>query len=199
MLNQYLQSFSHALSETLISTREGEDLSLDEGMNRCLDCFFKVKEKNAKLIFIGNGASSSISSHFSADFLKNGGLRSLCFTDAALMSCLGNDLGFENCFAEPVARFSEAGDLLVAISSSGNSKNILKAAEVAKSKSCRVLTLTGFTRENQLRQMGDLNIYVPSPIGHYGTIESAHTLILHCLIDEFCKSVSERESDKPCI
>ncbi|OGS10422.1 MAG: phosphoheptose isomerase [Elusimicrobia bacterium RIFOXYA2_FULL_58_8] len=141
-----------------------------------------------KLIFIGNGASAAISSHQAADYLKNGGMKAIAFNDAALLTCVSNDLGYEHVFEKPVAMLADQGDVLVAISSSGKSENILKAVKAAKVKGCTVVTLSGFSPKNPLRRMGELNFYVPS--AYYGHVEILHHSICHCILELIIEELS---------
>src|SRR5580692_9341275 len=134
-----------------------------------------------KIMFIGNGGSAGIASHLAIDFSKNGGLRSLAFNDPAALTCLGNDLGYENVFAKQIDLHARPGDLLMAISSSGKSPNILKAVDVAREKGCAVYTFSGFSPDNPLRTFGDLNFYVNS--GEYGFVEITHLALCHSLLD----------------
>ena len=140
----------------------------------------------SKLFFIGNGGSAAIASHMAADWMKNGGFQAMCFNDASSLTCLGNDLGYENVFAFPVNRFSRIGDVLFAISSSGQSRSITKAAEAATDQRLNVVTLTGFDPHNSLRKLGGINFYVPSM--NYGVVEVVHLAILHSLLNEVMAS-----------
>src|SRR6185295_3206162 len=110
--------------------------------------------------FVGNGGSAGICSHLAIDFSKNGGLRSLAFNDPSALTCLGNDLGYENVFAKQIDFHGRPGDLLIAISSSGRSPNILSAVAKARERECSVVTLSGFGDDNGLRRTGDVNFYV---------------------------------------
>jgi D-sedoheptulose 7-phosphate isomerase len=134
-----------------------------------------------KVMFVGNGGSAGIAGHMAIDFAKNGGVRSLTFNDASSLTCLGNDLGYDQVFAKQVDMQGLPGDVLIAISSSGESKNILRAAETAKAKGCAVVTLTGFLPGNTLRRLGMVNFYVKS--GVYGFVETAHQAVLHAILD----------------
>jgi D-sedoheptulose 7-phosphate isomerase len=118
------------------------------------------------------------------DYSKNGGLRSLAFNDGAALTCLGNDLGFENVFAKQIEVHGRGGDLLVAISSSGASANILNAVAEARNADLRVLTFSGFKPDNPLRGLGDLNVYVNS--GEYGFVELTHLSLCHAILDIVC-------------
>jgi D-sedoheptulose 7-phosphate isomerase len=117
----------------------------------------------------------------STDFWKNGGMRAIAFNDSSLLTCLGNDYGYEDIFAKSVEMFADKGDILVAISSSGKSENILRGVHSAKSKGCNVVTLSGFGSDNPLSSLGDFNFYVPDK--SYGPVEIIHQSICHCLLD----------------
>ena len=138
-------------------------------------------KKGKKIIFIGNGASASIASHMSTDFWKNGGMRAVAFNDAALLTCLSNDCGYENVFGKSIDMFAEKGDILFAISSSGKSENILNGVRASRNQGAKVVTFSGFSSENPLRQMGDINFYVPDSA--YGAVEILHLAICHCILD----------------
>ncbi len=141
----------------------------------------KRKEGN-EVFFIGNGGSAGIAVHMTADFLKNGKMRTHSMFDPATITCLANDYGYEHVFSKQLEIVANPGDLLVAISSSGNSPNIINAAEMAKKMGCQVITFTGFKPDNKLRQMGDINVYVPCM--EYGIVESIHNMILQQIVDE---------------
>lgn len=133
------------------------------------------------LFLLGNGASSSMASHFAADLAKNGHLHTQVFSDAALLTAIANDLGVLELFAEPLRRSATTGDLVLFISSSGASPNLLRAAEVAREIGCRLVTLTAMQPDNPLRQLGDLNGWVPA--SSYGLAETCHAAILHHWMD----------------
>lgn len=133
------------------------------------------------IYFIGNGGSAGIAMHMTTDFLKNGGLRTHSMHDPTTLTCLGNDYGYEHVFDKQLEIVANQGDVLVAISSSGNSLNIVNAVRAAKEKACTVITLSGFREDNAIRQMGDYNLYVPSM--EYGIVESIHNAVLQQMVD----------------
>ncbi|MBF0555801.1 MAG: SIS domain-containing protein [Nitrospirae bacterium] len=143
-----------------------------------------------KLMFIGNGGSAAICSHMATDFSKNGGIAAMAFNDASMLTCMGNDFGYEHVFAKPIELFAAKGDYLVAVSSSGQSRNILNAVAAARVKGCAVITLSGFKTDNPLRAMGDINFYVP--VEHYGYVEVIHQYICHTIIDNLSVNINER-------
>jgi D-sedoheptulose 7-phosphate isomerase len=136
----------------------------------------------ARLFFIGNGGSAAVASHMSIDWMKNGGFATFGPGDAAQMTCLTNDLGFDSVYSLPIERHGMLGDVMFAISSSGMSEDILHACDVARSKMMNVVTLSGFGEGNFLRTKGAVNFYVPS--SQYGIVEIAHLAILHSILDE---------------
>lgn len=178
---EYFDEINNLLQEALVTGIKGRAYSLDSSFRDIMKLAINLKRKNNKLIFIGNGGSASIASHMATDFLKNGGIPAIAFNDASLITCLGNDLGYENIFKKPIELLAGKGDLLVAISSSGRSANILQAVLAAKEKSCFIVTLSGFKSDNPLRAMGDINFYTGS--SSYGHVETAHSAICHCLLD----------------
>lgn len=143
------------------------------------DLLKKIKYKG-QLCFIGNGGSAAIASHMAADFFNKGRFEARCFNDSALLTCLANDHGYKNVFDMQVARVITKHDVLVAISSSGESDNILRAVRTAKLVT-DVVTLSGFRGDNQLRTLGTYSFHVPS--SNYGIVEAAHLGILHALLE----------------
>ena len=174
-LNELLDSLE-------ITDKFGNKLDNDYGFSVIKELLLKVKEKNNTVYAIGNGASASMASHFSADLAKNGKIHTQVFSDLALITAISNDLSYDKVFAEPLMRRGSEGDLLVAISSSGNSQNILNAVNTAKDFNMHILTLSAISHENKLRKMGNINIYVPADT--YGNAESCHAVILHHCIDQ---------------
>ena len=180
-LAQNYYSAIHKLLENISVTKQKKSIDLDSGISEVAKLIQLQSSLNKKLIFIGNGASAAISSHQATDFWKNGGIKAVAFNDASLLTCISNDFGYEYVFQKPIEMFAEEGDVLIAISSSGRSKNIINAVEEAKKKGLRVITLSGFQEQNPLRQSGEYNFYVPSSL--YGHVEILHLSICHCLGD----------------
>ena len=180
-LNQYFGTLAQALVGTEVTDRTSKSLSLDEGCEWVRKAAHQAHDAGNKIIFVGNGGSAGIASHLAIDFSKNGGLRALAFNDPSALTCLGNDLGYENVFAKQLEFHARPGDLLVAISSSGRSPNILGAVKVARERDCKVVTYSGFTAQNELRQTGDVNFYVRA--NEYGFVEVAHLALCHAVLD----------------
>jgi len=191
--DRYFDDISGLLAGIKTTDQKGRPLALSAGLDQAVDLVLDRTGAGNKLIFIGNGASASIASHQSTDFWKNGGMRAIAFNDSSLLTTVSNDFGYRFVFEKPVAMFADRGDVLVAISSSGRSENILLGVKAAKKKGCRVVTLSGFRTRNPLRAAGDINFYVPS--GSYGYVEICHLAICHCILDSaILKKASLREA-----
>jgi D-sedoheptulose 7-phosphate isomerase len=140
-----------------------------------------ILKDTKRIFFLGNGGSNSISSHMMEDYGKIGGFQTYAFSDAALITCYANDYGYENAMAEWIKLHLQSGDLLIATSSSGESKNIVNAAKVALEKGGKLITLTGFGEGNALSKMGSVNFYLN--VRNYGMVECFHQVILHVILD----------------
>lgn len=150
----------------------------------------KTTRQNGGIVYvIGNGGSAGIASHFSNDLMKALQVPSQTFYDSNLLTCLANDIGYQNIFSYPLEQMLKSQDLLVAISSSGKSPNILNAAETVRSRGASLMTLTGFNASNPLRSMGNLNFWIDRK--DYGLVETAHFFLLHTMIDCWNKQVPD--------
>ena len=124
-----------------------------------------------------------------ADFMKNGGMKTYSLYDNSVTTCMGNDYGYEYVFSRPLELLANENDILTAISSSGNSQNIVNAIQAAQRKNMNVITFTGFKKENRISSMGIYNVHVP--VEHYGMVESIHNLILQQIVD----TILERDGE----
>ena len=182
-MNEYISDLVNNIHNTQIYAGTSKLCSdYDEGIFVLIDRFIWHKRHGKQLFFIGNGGSSAIASHMTADFMKNGGMNTYSLYDNAVSTCMGNDYGYEYIFSKPLQFLMHEDDLLVAISSSGNSQNIINAIDVAREKKAAVVTFTGFKPDNGVKKMGDINVYVPCE--KYGVVESIHNLILQQIVDE---------------
>jgi len=179
--DDYIETLSSAIRAVEATSSDGTGLTVDAAIEQIHRILRGILNGPNKVMFVGNGGSAGIAGHMAIDFAKNGGVRAITFNDASSLTCLGNDLGYDQVFAKQVEMQGLGGDVLIAISSSGESKNILCAAEMAATKGCAVITLTGFSPGNALRRLGAVNFYVNS--GVYGFVETAHQTILHAILD----------------
>jgi D-sedoheptulose 7-phosphate isomerase len=180
-LHTYFRNFA-TLGEQIEATDvAGQAIGIAEATRWAIKHLRAGQQARNRVIFVGNGGSAGIASHLAIDYSKNGGFAALAFNDGAALTCLGNDLGYEFVFSKQIELHGRPGDLLVAISSSGNSPNILNAVAAARAADMHVLTLSGFQADNRLRQLGNMNLYVPN--GLYGFVEISHLAICHAFLD----------------
>lgn len=166
-----------------VTMRPQETIALDVAVEDLWKKTVALRCAKRTIYCIGNGASAAIASHFSADMAKNGRLHTEVFSDLALITAISNDLSYREVFAEPLRRRATSGDILVAISSSGNSENIVHCANCARELDLFIVTLSAMKNENALRQLGDLNFYFPAQT--YGNAETLHAMMLHYWTDLF--------------
>ncbi|MBF0519656.1 MAG: SIS domain-containing protein [Nitrospirae bacterium] len=173
--------FKAALDAIMVTNAEGLPVDFISGIAAACEVVTACHKTGGKVMFIGNGGSAAIASHMAIDFWKNGRIKATVFNDPSLLTCIANDYGYEFVFEKPIEMFADNGDVLIAISSSGSSKNILNGADMAVKNSCPVITLSGFKPDNPLRKKGGINFYVPSNV--YGIVEVAHQYICHLILD----------------
>lgn len=178
---EYSENIKRYINETKASDIKSVDLVLQNALERIINFIKKVYEQKKKIIFIGNGGSAAIASHMAVDFSKNGGIKAICFNEPIQLTCFSNDLGYENAFSYSVEMLGDEGDILIAISSSGSSQNILNAVCKAREKKCIVITFSGFNSNNPLRKEGDINLFVDNSC--YGIVESVHAVLCHYILD----------------
>lgn len=141
----------------------------------------EVKVSGKKIIVVGNGGSAAMASHVAVDLTKAAGCRAVTFNEADLLTCFANDYGYENWVERALKFYADKGDVVILISSSGTSKNIVNGANWAKQNGLKVITLSGFNSENPLRKIGDINLWVDSK--GYNIIEMAHHIWLVSIVD----------------
>ncbi len=140
-----------------------------------------VSKAGHKLIIAGNGGSAAMASHVAVDFTKAAGIRAINFNEADLLTCFANDYGYERVFEKAVDFYGDAGDLLILISSSGSSQNVVNVAKRAKELKMGVITFSGFNSGNPLRQAGDINFWVDNKA--YNIVEMTHHIWLVAIAD----------------
>ena len=176
----YASTIEKLLSDCRATDKSGAAMDMDSALALWRDKAAACREQG-EIAFIGNGASASMASHCSADIMKNARIRTRVFTDVSMLTAMGNDEGYEKVFMLPIELCMKNTDMLVAISSSGRSPNILHAVEAAHDIGAYVVTLSAFTEDNPLRKAGDCNIFVQTH--SYGLAESCHAAILHYWMD----------------
>ncbi len=170
-----IEDLKSVLQSLSVRNGAGEEIAPDQAFNEWERDTRRVRENKKTVYLIGNGASASMASHVAADLAKNALVHTEVFSDLSLITSLANDLGYEEVFAEPLRRRMKEGDMLVAISSSGQSPNILHACGEAKARGGIVITLSAMKPGNSLRLQGMLNFYLPADT--YGMAETCHAAI----------------------
>jgi len=172
-LTSYLKDFSELVKP---------DEKIIDQLEKMADLIKAINSKGNKVLIFGNGGSAAISSHFSVDLTKNAGLRCVNFNEADLITCFANDYGSEHWVEKAIDFYGDEGDLLIIISSSGSSKNMLNGVRAARNgKFEAVVTLSGFDNNNPLCQLGDINLWVNSRA--YNFVENIHQVWLLAIVD----------------
>src|SRR3989338_9173856 len=160
-IREYFRTLKSVFDKIIATGRGSKIYQFEEAIDISMCMIVRQASFGGKLFFIGNGASASIASHMATDFWKNAGIRALSFNDSSLLTCISNDYGYSRVFEKPIEAFAENNDILIAISSSGKSENILRAVSAAKKRRLKIITFSGFNNSNPLRSLGDINFYVP--------------------------------------
>lgn len=171
----FLKNYIKKYKETLFDTDAFEEMIT---MKKLL---LEAKSRGNKFIIAGNGGSAAIASHASVDFTKQAKIRTINFNEYDLITCFANDYGYENWISKALESYGEKGDIITLISSSGNSENMIKAAQVAKKMQIKVITFTGFSKSNSLKSHGDLNFWINSKA--YNVVENIHQIWLLMVCD----------------
>ena len=164
---------------------------------RFIDTLLAARERGARIFFLGNGGSAATASHFANDLAIGcrGGakpFRALSLTDnLSMVTAIGNDCGYDEIFIQQLQAQVVPGDVVVAISASGNSANVIKAVEYAKGVPAVTVALTGFDG-GRLKQVASLVVHVPTDKGEYGPVEDVH-LILDHLVSSFLANLCRAE------
>lgn len=145
-----------------------------------------TKKNKKKVILVGNGGSAAMASHVSVDLTKMCKIRSINFNEADFLTCFSNDFGYEKWVQKALYFHADKNDLLICVSSSGSSKNIINGAKFGKKMGCKVVTLTGFSKKNQVKKIGHINLWLNSK--NYNLIEMTHHVWLLSIVDYIAKS-----------
>ena len=174
------QKFFKNYNKSIFDLLDKFDTDLIDQSVKIID---ECRKKGGKVYIVGNGGSSSMASHVSVDFAKVARVPSDTFNNSNLITCFANDYGHDNWIKEAIKAYCEKDDLLILISSSGKSKNIINAARYCKKNNITLLTFSGFDKKNPLRKIGNINFYVNS--NKYNFVEMVHHIILVSIVDVF--------------
>lgn len=159
----------------------------------CAEFISKTAHNGRKLLVMGNGGSAAMASHVCVDFLKAASIRAVNFNEADLITCFGNDYGYAHWVEKALEGYADAGDLAIIISSSGRSDNMINAAIKARDMGLSIITVTGFSADNPLRVLGDINLWVDS--NAYNVVEMTHHVWLLAIVD-YLTAIKNIEKDK---
>lgn len=179
MKNNYITDYLNKFSKLLIDYNHTDFLKI-------IRILKETKKNKKKVILVGNGGSAAMASHVSVDLVKMCKIRAINFNEADLLTCFSNDYGYENWVQKALSFYADKGDLVICISSSGESKNIINGAKFAKKIGCKVVTLTGFNKKNRVRKIGYVNLWADSK--NYNVIEMTHHTWLLSIVDIIAKA-----------
>jgi D-sedoheptulose 7-phosphate isomerase len=152
-------------------------------INLLIKKILKTNQNNKKVIIAGNGGSSATASHVAVDLTKNAKIKCINFNEYDLITCFANDFGYENWLSKAIEFYAEKGDLLILLSCSGNSKNLVNCIKVSNKMGVEIATLTGCDKNNSLKlNNAGINIWVKS--SDYNVIEANHHIILLSIVNE---------------
>jgi len=180
-LDARVRQFAGVMESARVTRPGGEAPATEAAMRDLLALLKRWREAGATVYVIGNGGSAAVASHAVTDFLNVGRLRATTVHDSSLMTCMANDFGYEVAYANILKVMARPGDGLIAISSSGRSRNITNAVAAFREAGGTAVTLSGFAPDNPLRALGDYNLWLDST--DYGFVEIGHQFVLHNLAD----------------
>ncbi|NTW99020.1 MAG: SIS domain-containing protein [Geobacteraceae bacterium] len=176
-------AFAGAYLDYLGSVLKGIDT---REISRFIETLLDARERAATIYFIGNGGSAATASHFANDLAIGTSsydkpFRVISLTDnQVIMTALGNDFGYEEIFLRQLKVLGRSGDILVSISASGNSPNLIKAMMYAKSVGIKTIAITAFDG-GKMKQVADECVHVPTAMKEYGPAEDAHMVLDHLI------------------
>jgi len=178
-----MKEFIHAYLNSINKIMADLDI---ENVSKVIETIKEAHINKKRIFVIGNGGSAATANHFVCDLGKNAikddENRFQIISLSSNVSCItayGNDVGYESVFVEQLKNLMQLGDVLISISASGNSPNIIKAVEYAKKKNGIIISLTGF-KGGKLKEISDLNINVSSD--SYEKIEDIHLILMHIIV-----------------
>jgi len=172
-INNYLEDFA-----TLVKPND----QIIEKIIDAKNTLIRVKKDNAKIMIFGNGGSAAIASHASVDLTKTANIRAVNFNEADLITCFSNDYGYEKWIEKAIDFYADCKDVLILISSSGKSSNMINACQAARNKKIsKIITFTGHDKNNPLSKLGDINFWINSKA--YNFVENTHQVWLLTIVD----------------
>jgi len=176
--------------EQSIATKQAAKACLLEPISNAVSLLINALKKNNKILVCGNGGSAADAQHFAAELVcrferERPSLPSIALTtDSSLLTAISNDYSYKEVFARQISGLGQQGDVLIAISTSGNSENVIRAIEVAHEKKMGIIALTGCDGGNIAKEIKDNNVEIRVPSDSTARIQEVHILTLHCLCDQ---------------
>ncbi len=186
--------FANLLEKAVVTGGDGTVHDLESSIRDFCGRLVELRAAGNGLYLVGNGGSAGVAAHAAVDFFNVAKLRAMTLHESSMLTCMSNDFGYENAFARMLSQMVKPGDIVIAISSSGNSMNIRNAAEQSTRNGAEVLTLSGFAPDNALRSLGKTNFWLDSC--DYGFVEIGHQFILHNISDRLNPSLSGIDDDQ---
>jgi D-sedoheptulose 7-phosphate isomerase len=185
MTNRRIQAHFHESAD--LKTRSADVLA--EPISEAVQLMFAALSNGNKILACGNGGSAADCQHFAAELVgrferERLPLPALALTtDTSILTAVGNDYAFNDIFSKQVQAFGQSGDILLALSTSGNSANVLAAVEAALERDMRVVALTGKGGGEIGKRLGDGDVHICVPHDRTARIQEVHLLAIHCLCD----------------
>ena len=181
---EYFDRLNYVLKH-ITATYRDESMPVDAAVDVLVATMSEARKNNSTVYFAGNGASAMMAGHSMIDFTKNVGIKSCAFNDPAMLTAVGNDIGFDQIFSFPFSCYANSGDLVVTISSSGNSPDVVRLLTYAKEHGYFTVGLSGMSPDNASCKLADLSLHFPDDT--YGIVETAHQAFLHYWLDIMSK------------
>ncbi|RXJ66613.1 sugar isomerase [Halarcobacter ebronensis] len=190
-MKNFIKKYIQNLTDILQNIDENSIISIKNALEETIN-------KQSKIYIIGNGGSASTASHMANDLsigLKTRGIKNFDIEslndNSSICTAIANDIGYENIFYLQLKNRLKENDLLIAISCSGNSPNIIKAVSYAKDINCKVLGITGFDGGN-LKELSDINFHVQTSRGQYGLVEDVHLILDHIIFSYYVETYNKK-------
>jgi D-sedoheptulose 7-phosphate isomerase len=197
-LNQLI--LSHFQESAALKLRAAE--ILEQPIAKAIELFFTALSNGNKIMTCGNGGSAADCQHFAAELVGRFERERLPLpamaltTDTSILTAVGNDYSFSEVFAKQVMAFGQAGDVLLAISTSGNSANVVQAVAAALERDMRVVALTGRDGGQIATLLGEQDVNICVPHERTARIQEVHLLAIHCICDGIDNALFGGEPDE---
>ncbi len=193
-LKSQATNLQNVIARVEFTDANGNLMNEEIGVKNATNILKTSKEHSTSVFMIGNGGSAAVVSHILTDFINVAGLRASTLHESSLITCMANDYGYENVFSTSLDKIAKKDDILIAVSSSGLSMNVVNGVNTMKRLGGKVLTFSGFDKNNTLRQLGDLNVWLGDH--QYGRVEIGHLFILHHLADSLEIATTDTKSPR---